>query len=597
MEHIINLVILMAILSMAAQWVAWRIRFPAIVLLAIAGILIGPVFKIIQPSQDFPEFARIYIELCVALILFEGGMNLRWHEFQANAGGMLRLVIPAVFLSFILGTLAAHYIGLFSWQVSSVLGAIMIVTGPTVIIPLLRSARIEKDVTAYLKWEGIVNDPTGAILAVLAFQYVVFEFGQGWSVFVKLPIVLVYAIAIAYLLSRAMKWVLTKGLIPEFLKPTMLLVSALAIFAAGNIVQMQGGLLSATFYGIFLTNAGLPDILRLRRFKEHLTVLLVSTVFILISSEIDFKQIEMLQWNHLALLLTVLFGVRPAAILIATIGSKMTLSERFLIAWVSPRGIVAAAVAGIFGPALIAAGYADAQVFLAFVFALIMVTVFIHGLTLNWVAKLLGLSANTENGVIIVGANVWSIELAKVLEKQEVKVLMADHSWGQLRNARLNNIETYYGEILSEIAEQDLDTSEYAYLLAAGYNEAYNALVCNHFNAELGQSHVYQLLVEESGKGAQVAHTLRGRVLGGEAYMLDKLIGNHYRGWWIKATTFTDAYTYEEFSSEFDSHYLPLMCIDKKKNIQFHSAENALNPQSGDTLVAYMSPDVKKKQG
>lgn len=595
MEHIINVVILLAVLAMAAQWVAWRIRLPAIVLLAVAGILVGPVFNLMNPMRDFPTFSHVYIELCVALILFEGGMNLRWHEFKANAGGMLRLVIPAVVLCFIFGTLAAHFIGQLSWQVSSVLGAIIIVTGPTVIIPLLRSARMKQNVSAYLKWEGIVNDPVGAVLAVIAFQYVVYEFGQGWSVFIKLPLVFIYTIAIAYGFSRFMKWVLSKGLIPEFLKPTMLLVSALAVFAMGNIFQTQGGLLSATFYGIFLTNSGLPDILRLRRFKEHLTVLLVSTVFILISSTIDFNQIELLKWNHLLLLLAVLFVVRPAAILISTIGSKMSFSERLLIAWVSPRGIVAAAVAGIFGPALVDAGYADAQVFVPFVFALIMVTVLVHGLSLNAVAKLLKLSASAENGVIIVGANVWTIDLAKVLQTQEVKVLMVDHSWGQLRNARLENIQTYYGEILSEIAEQDLDTSEYSYLLAASYNEAYNALVCNHFNAELGQSNVYQLRVEESGKGAQVAHTLRGHALGDENYILDVLVGYHYRGWWVKATTFTENYSFEDFDAELQSLYMPILLIDKKKNIQFYSEEHKLAPQAGDTLIAFMSGEVARK--
>ncbi|MGD8378432.1 MAG: sodium:proton antiporter, partial [Gammaproteobacteria bacterium] len=486
-------VVLVLGLGILAQWVAWRVRLPAIVLLALVGVIAGPVSGVLHPRQAFGDYLESIIGLCVAVILFEGGLNLAFHELKVAAAGVRRLVYLGVPLNWMGSAAAAHYVGGISWPVSWTFGAIVVVTGPTVIMPLLRQAVLNRRTASYLKWEGIINDPIGALLAVLVFQFLVFS-GEGsphGDVMLSLGKALLSAVALGgsagYLAGQAFR----RGFVPEYLKMPITLTLVLIVYVAGNLVQQEAGLLAVTIQGIVMGNMGLPSIQEMRRFKEYITIMLVSAVFILLTANLDPGTLQNLEWRALPLIVVLMVLVRPLAVWLATIGAGMDLRDRLLVGWVGPRGIVAAAVAGVFAPRLVAGGYPDGQVLVPVVFTLIMATVLLHGVSLSWLARRLGLAARARNRILIVGSSPWTTGLARLLQDLDQKVLIVDTSWHRLRHARLAGLSVYYGEILSDVAVESLELNDVGILLAATSNDAYNALVCTAFANELGRNSVF----------------------------------------------------------------------------------------------------------
>ncbi len=548
-EHLTLVLGSVFVLGITAQWIAWRLHLPAILLLSLFGLLAGPVFGWIDPGADLGELLHPLIKLAVAVILFEGGMSLRLHELEAAASGVRRLVTLGVLFVFLLGSAAAHYIGALDWPVALVFGAIITVTGPTVIIPLLRQAKLRRRTASYLKWEGIVNDPTGALLAVLAFQYFVFAQEAPQQLLAHLGLGLGLAVALGGGGAWLLAWLFRRGEVAEYLKGPLALASALAVFVLANQVFEESGLLAATVMGVVLGNIQLPSIQELRRFKEYVAIMLVSGVFILLTADLDPTILLRLDWRALLLLLAVLFLVRPLGILAATLGSDMDWRERGLVAWIAPRGIVAAAVAGVFGPQLEARGFAGAELLLPLVFALIFMTVVLHGLSLGPLARRLGLSAEASNGVLIVGANPWTLDLAQALKAAEVPVLIADGSWHRLRAIRLAAIPTYFGEILSEAAEHSLELNEIGHLLAATDNDAYNTLVCSQFANELGRNQVYQLPAggDEDRESKQIQRGMRGLIAPAADARHEDLLLNRYRGWGFQTTRLSDEFSFEQY--------------------------------------------------
>lgn len=596
-QQLLYAMVLVTGLGIACQWVAWRLRFPAIVLLSITGLLIGPAFGVLDPSKDFGDLLDPVIKLGVAIILFEGGLNLKLHELKEAGAALRRMVTIGVALAWGLGSAAAHYLGGFSWPVALVFGAIIVVTGPTVIMPLLRQARLQKRPASLLKWEGIVNDPIGALLAVLVFQYFVYSVGGVAILQVAKSVALAMAAALllgfggAYVLGQAFR----RGFVPEFLKAPIMLVSVLCIYVAADQVQHEAGLLATTVFGLVLGNLGLPSIDEMRRFKEYITILLVSSVFILLTADLDPRQILHLDWHSLALLLAILFLVRPITIWLSTMGTGLPWQERALVAWIAPRGIVAAAVAGVFAPQLLQNGYSDANKLVPTIFALIITTVVLHGFSVGWLARRMGLASEKQNGVLIVGASPWSVALGQTLQSLEVPVLIVDTSWHRLRPARLAGLRIGFGEILSDIMEESLELNDIGYVLAASDNDAYNALVCTRFSTEIGRTNVFQLptidVDEHDSKG--VARTLRGRNVFSEDAIYEELLSRHYQGWEFQKTGLTEEYGYEAWLQDSGESMIPLLFIKKNGDVVFSTLDKPISPDAGDTVISFNGPKKK----
>jgi NhaP-type Na+/H+ or K+/H+ antiporter len=586
-HHVTFVLALIVLLGIGAQWLAWRLKLPAIVLLMLVGLLAGPALGWIHPSADLGPLLDPIIKIGVAVILFEGGLRLRFHELKQAGAGVARLVTLGILLSFPLGSIAAHYLVDLSWPVALVFGAIIVVTGPTVIIPLLRQARLRRRPASYLKWEGILNDPIGALLAVVIFEYFVFVGAAPFTqmlprVALGLAIAASLGVGVGLLLGQAYR----RGLVPEFLKGPGVLAAAIGVYVFANYTLRESGLLAATLLGITIGNMRLPSIDEIRRFKEYIALVLVSGVFILISADFDPATLLHLHWRSILLLGLIVLAVRPIAILLSTIGSGMSWQERVLLGWIAPRGIVAAAVAAVFGPAMMAQGYDGAELLLPLVFALILLTVLTHGLTIGWLSRRLNLSARSANGVLIVGASPWAVGLAAALKQREIPVMIVDRTWPRLRQARLSGIAVYYGEILSEASEQEIEFNDYGVLVAASDNDAYNTLVCNRFASEIGRNRVFQLaeVAGDESDPKRLPRTMRGLILGAEGVWYEELQARWYRGWTFQKTLLTEEFDYEEFLASAPQGAMPIGSVKPEGEIQLHSPEQPIKPKVGDIV-------------
>lgn len=595
MTHdLLNVLVLVVSLGVIAQWVAWRLRLPAIVLFLIAGVIVGPVFGWVRPSVDLGDVYRPVVSLCVAVILFEGGLTLRLHEFKEAASGVKRLVSIGAIFAFGLGSLAAKGIGDLDWPVALVFGAIMVVTGPTVIIPLLRQARLNRRTASYLKWEGIINDPIGALAAVLIFQFFVYSGGGDPldSVLISLGIGSVAAVLIGGGAALLIGWAFRNAYVPEYLKAPVMLAGVLVVFAASNMVQHEAGLLAVTLMGMVLGNLELPNFEEMRRFKEYITILLVSSVFVLLTADLDPVTISHLDWHAIALVASMLIIVRPLAILLATIGADMKWNERLLLSWIAPRGIVAAAVAGLFGPEMLDAGYEDAELLLPLVFAMVLSTVTLHGFTISWLAKRLDL-ATPDDGVLIVGASPWTTELAESLSKElNLSVLLVDSSWHRLREARLAGVNVIYGEILSDELQLSLQLNGVNVVLAATSNDAYNALVCRNFAGRLEHDRVFQLPMYAPDEGNRqkskaVARPFTGIPAFADNAQYEELWRRHFQNWKFYKTKITDAFTYDDFLADLPDESICIGVVREGKRLTFHAPHAPIKPKAGETVVYY----------
>ncbi|MBO6867781.1 MAG: sodium:proton antiporter [Thalassococcus sp.] len=544
----VTAIALVGALGIGSQWLAWRLRMPAIVLMLAAGLIVGPGLGLLDPSESFGDLLQPIVSIAVAIILFEGGLSLKFHELKDAAKGVRRLVIVGAPLGWLASAMALHYVAGLSWSTSAVFGGIMIVTGPTVIAPLLRQARLRRRPAALLNWEAIVNDPVGALAAVLAFEVVlVLQTATGvgdavWQLAVGIISASIIGVVAGWGLARAF----SRGHVPEYMKVPLLFVGVIAVFTASDRILHEAGLLAVTLMGLFIANVELPSYTELRRFKEQATVMLVSGVFILLAANMDRETLMSLDVNALLFVLAVVFIARPVAVLLSLAFSDVPKAERFLIAFTGPRGVVLVAVAGLFGQRLAAVGIEDGAQMGPLAFALVAASVVLHGFTLSPVARFLGLTAADRPGVLIVGSSTWSVQLAKALEKLDLPVIVSDPNHAHLRTAREAGVEVFFGDILSEVAEDRLELVRYEQVIAATDNDAYNTLVATDLGPEFGRDKVHQIKRVKHGARYALPATLGGRPLGvDETYFdLNERIRN---GWEFRVTKLSEEFTLDDW--------------------------------------------------
>ena len=588
----VTAIALVGALGVGSQWIAWRLRMPAIVLMLVAGILIGPVLGIFDPARDIGPLMGPMISIAVAIILFEGGLSLNFHTLQDAVGGVRRLVYIGAPLGWLMSALSLHYVAGLSWSSAAVFGGIMIVTGPTVIAPLLRTARLSRRPATLLQWEAILNDPIGALAAVLAFEVVIAlntattASEAMLELFIGAAVATAAGVAAGIGLSRAFK----RGWVPEYMKVPVLFALLLGVFAASDAVLHESGLLAVTIMGIVIANSKLPSYEEMRRFKEHATVLLVSGVFILLAAGLDVEALGNLDWRAAAFVAVVVLVARPVTVFISLVGLGIPFREKLLVALTGPRGVVLVAVAGLFGERLLSLGFEDAALIAPLAFALVAVTVVVNGFTLAPFARLLGLTGADTPGVVIIGGSDWTTQLAEVLKKAKIPVLMTDPNFIRLRKARAAGIDTFSGDILSEAAEQRVELVSYATLIAATDNDAYNTLVTTDLAPEFGRENVFQVMREKSESSRhQLPRTLGGRPLGLEATHaeLRDLIA---QGWRFRSTRLSEEFTLEDWRAESPEARL-LAQITTSGEIKFMRKNEEFKGGDGIHVIALRPPE------
>lgn len=581
---------IVGVLGIGAQWLAWRTNRPAIVLMLAAGFLAGPILGIFDPEHAFGELLEPMVAIGVALILFEGGLSLNFAELRHTSNAVWRLATIGVAIGWLLGALAAHAIAGLVWPVAVLFGGILVVTGPTVVIPLLRQATVQPRPASLLKWEAIVNDPTGALCAVIAYEY--FRLSATGATWIEIipPLLLAAALAgvMGYLAARFVAWSYPRGYVPEYLKVPVLFVTVIALFVASNAIEHEAGLVAVTVMGIALANMNVQSMRSIHPFKETIAILMVSGIFILLSASLKWSDLAYLNWRFGLFLLALLFIVRPATVLLTLLGSSIPWKERLFVAWIAPRGIVLVAISGLFALRLTELGYEDGNVLIGLSFAVVVATVLAHGFTIDIAAKLLGVTGETRPGLLLVGSTPWTVALAELMRELKTPVIIVDSSWQRLTRTRRKDLPYYYGEILNEATEHNLDLSPYQALVAATENEAYNTLVCSEFAYEIGRDAVYQLGEPGDDDDRQaMPETLRGRALFQSGYGVDEITERLEQGWELRKTKLSENFKFDDAKDVLPQSANMLMLLKGDGRMQFFTHAARPNPSPGDIVISF----------
>ena len=568
-EH--ALIVLSAVLLVGAgcQWLAWRVKLPAILFLLLCGILSGPVLGWLQPDQLFGDLLFPYISLAVAVILFEGSLTLKFQDIPGLEKVIRNMITFGVVVTWLITAAATRWLLQFSWEVALLFGALMVVTGPTVIVPMLRTVRPKENVAHILRWEGILIDPVGAILAVLVFQFVVASGVQGGfaasiTVFGKiLAIGAVLGAAGGYLFGSLLR----RHWVPHYLHNFTALALVCGVFTLSNVLEAESGLLSVTVMGIYLANVKEVDMEDILNFKESLSVLLISMLFIILAARMDINAFLELGWPAVAVFGVIQFLSRPLNIQISSLGTNLTMPERHLLSWIAPRGIIAAAISVLFAVKLETIGYQQAAQIVPLTFMVIIGTVVLQSATAGPIAKWLKVVEPEPKGFLILGADRLSRDVAKAFQENGFRVLLADSSWSDIRTARMEGLATYWGNPVSEHAERHLNLIGIGHLLALTPNRELNALAAEHFRMEFDPNHIYAIRTNQ-GRSQTVPERLISKLAG--IYLFQESVTHQElstllaSGAKIKTTSLTEKFSYDDYQKQGEQR-IPLFAIDDEE--------------------------------
>ncbi len=499
------------ILGIIAQWVAWRLKLPAILPLILIGLLVGPIAtlytedgtKLIEPIWNgtkglFPgEGLYYFVSLAISIILFEGGLTLKRAEIKNVGPVITKLITVGSVVTFFGAGVAAHYIFGLSWQISFLFSALIIVTGPTVITPILRNIPLKKDVSTVLKWEGILIDPIGALVAVLVFEFISVGEGSAFTqtALIEFGKILLFGTTFGFTFAHALAFAIKKNLIPHYLMNVVSLSVVLLVFVESDVFAHESGLLAVVVMGMVLGNMNLPNLKELLYFKESLSVLLISILFILLAANIDISDLELLyNWQTVALFAIVVFLIRPLGVFLSTQGSGLKLNERMFIGWVGPRGIVAAGIASLFGSKLLAKGEPGAEYITPLVFMIVLGTVLLNATTARIFAKVVGVFLTKSEGVLIIGASKVSRLIANYLKKNKRHVVLIDNNQTNIDKAKKLGIEAMTANIYADSLTDNIELNDMGYLMALTGNSDINKFAIDKFQKQFGENGAFRIV-------------------------------------------------------------------------------------------------------
>ena len=578
------LLVIITIASLLAQWVAWRLRVPAILPLLLMGMLLGPGLHVLQPDILFGTLLFPLVSLSVAIILFEGALTLRFEEIRGLGGVVRNLVTIGLLITFAVISLSCWGILGLTPQISALIGAVTVVTGPTVIAPLMRVVRPTAAINQVLRWEGIVIDPVGAIFTLLVFEFITLQEQTGTSLHLlgmlakTLTCGLITGAAFGVFLGNALK----RGWLPNYLQNFAVLSIVLLTFGLSNSLADESGLLAVTVLGIWLANMREVELSEIIEFKEELSAILLSALFIILAARLDIKALWDMGWPLLILLVIVQFIARPLCILASTWRSSLHWRDKLLLCWIAPRGIVAAAVSSLFALTLQDKGYQGAEQVVTVVFAIIIGTVVLQSLTSSRLARRLGVQQRKPQGVLIIGANTVARTLALALKKLEIPVQLSDNSWEYYRLARMEGLPTYYGNVWSEHAENYLNLSGVRQVIALSPNRHQNALATLHFGHIFGKNRVFSIRTGAATKGRSEKQVRHEQLFSHEMTWarLSSLLA---RGAVVKVTRLNENFGWQDYLAT-NPGATPLFA--KKEDDVLMPMNNGIAPPEPCTLIA-----------
>ena len=592
------------VLGILCQWFAWWARLPAILFLLLTGILIGPLTGLLHPDALFGEILFPLVSLSVAVILFEGSLTLRFDEIKGLGPVVRNLISIGALITWCITAVAAQYLLGFPAELAWLFGAVVVVTGPTVILPMLRTVRPNARIANILRWEGIVIDPLGALLAVLVFEFIISsQSGDAMEkVMLSFGSVVVSGTIIGFISAHALGVVLRHHLIPEYLRNVFSLILVFAVFTLSDVIEHESGLLAVTVMGITLANMKNTNIDDILDFKESLSLLLISGLFIILAARVEFYHFNQIGWPAVGVLAILMLVARPISVFISSIGSDLNFREKLLISWIGPRGIVAAAVASLFALRLEEAGYPDAVFLVPLTFLIIIGTVVIQSGTSEFIAKLLGVREPSPTGALIIGAGNVARAIGKAIQESGLKVILTDSNWENTSLARMEGLPTYYGNPISEHAERHLELTGIGRMLAMSGRANLDTLASLRFKSDFGEKGIYELkttrekIISDKHK---ISSRHRGYQLFGEEITHGVLASWLRNGAEIRSTQLSDEFGFEAYMAKYDGKIIPLFAIDNKKRLQFFVIDGKMKPESGWMIISLIQPGEleNKNQG
>lgn len=595
------------LLGIGAQWVAWRMRIPSILLLLVFGLLAGPAMRhfsgmsayAINPDEIFgADLLLALVGVSVGMILYEGGLTLKMSEIRTSWRSVAMLVTVGSLVTWMVALLSAKWILGLSTPIATLLGAVLIVTGPTVIGPMLAHIRPSGASGLILKWEGIVIDPIGVGVAVLVFEAIVAQPGAYsfnvmiQAIFITLAAGLILGVGAAYLLKE----VINRFMVPDYLQNPVSLMLVIATFTASNWIQDESGLLATTVMGIVMANQRKVDVHHILEFKENLRVLLISVLFIVLAARLRVEDLMRLDWfDVIGFIVVLIFVARPLGVFLSTLRAGLSIQERLFLCLMAPRGIVAAAGASIFALGLEKAEVPGYETIVPLTFSVIIGTVAFYGITAPWAARVLGVADHNPQGILFVGASSWVRALSSVLVKRGIRVQLIDTNRANIRSAMMNGLEATQGNVLSMHDLSDIDLRGIGRVFATTPNDEVNTLVLQSFKGFFETSSLYRLSrkltkpTNDSSNAGEVGGA-GGRVLFEEGLCYDDLEDRLEDGWVIKATPISAEFSYEDYKTLYGSSAVAL-CTLSDGVISISTVDAPASPSAGDTIISLVNPD------
>jgi NhaP-type Na+/H+ or K+/H+ antiporter len=579
------------IAGFACQYLAWRVRLPAILFLLVAGLVAGPVLGWIDTDALFGDLLVPLVSIAVAIILFEGSLTLKFSDLGSHGTVVRNLVTVGVLITWIAAGFAAYIILGWDLYIAALFGAIVTVSGPTVVVPLLRSVRPKHSVGSVLKWESILIDPLGAILGLLVFEFVLAS-QAATGIRHALETLVIMSLAGAatgalggYLFGLALR----RRHVPDYLREFAAVAAVMSVFGAAEAIRGESGLLAVTVMGIWLANMRDVDIDDVVGFKESLTLMLVAGLFILLAARLNIDALLSIGLGAVIIILLLQLVVGPLRALVSSIGSSLGIRERLFLGWVFPRGIVAAAISALFSLRLEANGYANADGLVPLVFAVIIGTVVIQSLTTRTVARWLGVAEPEPTGVLIVGGNSLALAIGKAMSDAGLRVVITDTNWSNIRKARMNGLSVWYGSAVSGYADANLDLTGIGNLLAVSRRAGLNELACVRYAREFGRDHVYTLADAATARHEKhkVSGEQVGRILFDGEILLRDLVVEITRGAGLKTTTLTDEFDFDDYKKEYPDAKV-IFAIDPDEKIHFRVSDAPLEPKAGWSVTSLL---------
>ncbi|WP_051063320.1 cation:proton antiporter [Ilumatobacter nonamiensis] len=548
--------------GMVAQWIAWRTQIPSIIALLVAGLALGPVFGVLEPDELLGDTLFPLVSLSVALILFEGGLDLPPRELRNTGTVVRRLISIGAIVTGVASWYFAREIFGISNEAAIVLAAVLVVTGPTVVGPLLRFVRPSGTTGPILRAEGVLIDPIGATAALVAFELVLADETEeavlslvgivGLTLFAGIGL----GLATAFLLDTALK----RFLIPDQLAVPMTFAFVVASYVASNEIQEESGLLAVTVVGIYLARRESSTIRQVLEFNESLRTLLISALFILLAARIEADALRDVALPALVFLAALVFIARPLTVLVSTVRTSLSWRERIFLTTMAPRGIVAAAVSAIFALRLEEENVPDADKIVPIVFLMIIGTIVVYGFVAGPAARMLGLAEAEADGVLIVGSHATARGIATELKKREIKTLLIDTDPYNVTRAIAQGLSARRMSGLAENATESLDLRGIGKLLAVTSNDEVNALSTGRFSRVFGRREVFQLAPGKRRSGqTAVPEEYLGRIIGIDGLTYSALDEHSRQGWRVIGEP-ADSLIVEAFGEQ---QFIPLARIEE----------------------------------